>query len=425
MRILITFLITVSFLSSSLSYGNSCRGLFSPPEPMLLLPAPAPKKPVVPVIIEPMKSNSDRVILKKHENSEAIEKLVIEEMGFSNKPDEASIEMMRLLLQNSSYVLEEKNVLTKGELSIGIPIKDGYFFEVTYKTMSTERSQFIVDKITLRTPTGTGSKKVAEGFLKPGEVKIKKSEHEIGDILGTGVNAKIKIPLIIDGPLLDKIDKLSKFFEYFRKDELRNLLRTNSMMKIRTVFEFRRARDVFFKVLFKEPMKAAIGMGFIILATGLVANPINMVGRQPEPIATQIVAAAPRDTSSFLQDRINHLAIPATATTIRAEVANLNAQIKTHFTSTEVYNGPRLSEIRLDQSSAFSIKHQTWIFEKADPVNKSTHTYIVFAEEKASVAGPGVQYMVMEIDASRYPELIKLIKGQSSVPAPVAAAKAG
>lgn len=422
MRIFTALLMTVSFLSSSLTYGNSCQGLFAP-EPMLLLPAPTYKKPV---IIEPVKSNSDRVQLKKHENSEVIEKLVIEEMGFSQKPDEASIEMMRLLLTNSSYVLEEKNVLLKGELSIGIPIKDGYYFEVSYKTMSSERSQFIVDKITLRTPTGTGSKKVAEGFLKAGEVKIKKSEHELGDILGAGINAKIKIPLIIDGPLLNKIDKLSKFFEFFRKDELRNLLRSSSMLKIRTVFEYRRARDVFFKVLFKEPMKAAIGMGFIILATGMATNPINMVGRQgPEPIGTHIVATAPRETSSYLIDRINHMELPAAAAALRSEVTVLNAQIKTHFTSAEVYNGPRLSEIRLDQGSAFSQQHKTWIFEKVDPMNKSTHTYLVFAEEKASVAGPGVQYMVMEIDASRYPELIKLIKGQTSVPATAAAAKAG
>ncbi|MES2803364.1 MAG: hypothetical protein V4654_12790 [Bdellovibrionota bacterium] len=413
MRILIAILYTLSFISSSIAYGNSCRQIFEEKQPILLLPAPARK---IPIIIEPVKSNSDRVELKRYENTEAAEKLVIEEKGFSSKPEEASIEMMRLLLQNSSYVLEEKNVLTKGELSIGIPAKDGYFFEVTYKSMSTEKSQFIVDKITLRTPTGAGSKKVAEGFLNADEVKIKKAEHELGDILGAGINAKIKIPLIIDGPLLAKIDKLAKFFEYFKKDELRNLLRTNSMTKIRLVFEYRRARDVFFKVLFKEPIKAAIGMGFIILATGMTTNSFQMMGSQPEPIATHIVAMAPRETSSYLHERINNIVIPPAATAIRAEVAQLNAQVKTHFQSTEVYNGPRMSEIRLDQNNAFSQQHQTWIFEKLDPVNQSTHTYIVFAEEKASVSGPGIQYMVMEINASKYPELIKFIKNQGKIP---------
>jgi len=413
MRILIALLYTLSFISSSIAYGNSCRQIFEEKQPVLLLPAPARK---IPVIIEPVKSNSDRVELKRHENTEAVEKLVIEEKDFSSKPEEASIEMMRLLLQNSSYVLEEKNVLTKGELSIGIPAKDGYFFEVTYKSMSTEKSQFIVDKITLRTPTGTGSKKVAEGFLKADEIKIKKAEHEIGNILGAGINAKLKIPLIIDGPLLTKIDKLAKFFEYFKKDELRQLLRTNSMTKIRLVFEYRRARDVFFKVLFKEPMKAAIGMGFIILATGIVNNPIQMIGRQPEPIATHIVAMAPRETSAYLHDRINNIALPQGATAIRTEVAQLNAQVKTHFQSTAIYTGPRMSEIRLDQSNAFSQQHQTWIFEKLDAVNQSTHTYIVFAEEKASVSGPGIQYMVMEINATKYPELIKFIKNQGKIP---------
>lgn len=413
MRILIAVLYTLSLVTSPIAYGNSCRQLF---EPTLLLPAPPPVANKSPVIIESVNSNSNRVELKRNTNSESIEKLIIEEMSFSAKPEEAAIEMMRLLLQNSAYVLEEKNVLTKGELTIGIAAKDGYFFEVTYKSMSTEKSQFIVDKITVRTPTGTGSKKVAEGFLKADKVQIKKAEHELGDILGAGINAKIKIPLIIDGPLLTKIDKLSKFFEYFKKDELRKLLRTNSMAKIRLVFEYRRARDVFFKVLFKEPMKAAIGIGFIILATSFSPNPILMTHQTPEPIATHIVAAAPHDTSAYLLERINHMQIPQQAQQLRHEIGELNKQIKTHFDSKAPYYGPNLAEIRLDQSSAFSIEHKTWIFEKTDQFNQSKHTYIMFAEEKASNVGPGIQYMVMEIGASKYPELIKYINFQNEIP---------
>lgn len=422
MRTLASIVFTVVYTLTSLSYaGPSCALIFggAQEKPVIagLLPAPKPEPRKAPVIIEPVKSSSNRVDLKRHTNTEAVEKLIIEKMNFSEKPEEASIELMRLLLQNSSYVLEEKNVLTKGELSIGIPIKDGYYFEVTYKTMSSERSQFLVDKITLRTPTGTGSKKIAEGFLSSGEVKIKKAEHELGDVLGQGINAKIKIPLIIDGPLLDKIDHLSKFFEYFRKDELRKLLQTNSMLKIRTVFEYRRARDVFFKVLFKEPMKAAIGMGFIVLATGIATNQVNLVGRPAsDPVGTYVEASIPRETGAFLSQRINQYDIPKQASMLRAEVAELNKQVQIHFSSKEPYHGPNLSEIRLDHSSAFSQKHQTWIFEKQDPYNGSTHTYIVFAEAKATTAGPGIQYMVMEINAAKYPNLINFIKSQGQIP---------
>lgn len=211
--------------------------------------------------------------------------------------------------------------------------------------------------------------------------------------------------------------KLSKFFEYFRKDELRKLLQTNSMLKIRTVFEYRRARDIFVKVLFKEPMKAAIGMGFILLATGLATNPVNLVGRpNPEPIANHVVAMAPRETGTYITQRINQYDIPQQATVLKAEVAELNKQVQSHFNSKEPYHGPNLSEIRVDHSSAFSKEHQTWIFEKQDPYNNSIHTYIVFAEAQASTAGPGIQYMVMEINAAKYPELIKFVKSQGQIP---------
>ncbi|AZZ36531.1 hypothetical protein CIK05_06920 [Bdellovibrio sp. qaytius] len=404
----------------------SCEVLFSESKSAEATTIVAEAEPL-PVIKESVQSQSPRVELVKVTNSPAPEKLVIENVNFSEKTDEAAIEVMRLLLQNSSYVLEEKNVLNKGELVIGIPAKDGYYFEVTYKSMSGERSQFIVDKISLKTPTGSESKKIAEGFLKAGELKLKKSEFEIGNLLGDGINAKLKIPLIIDGPLLNKIDKLARFFEFFKKDEMRNLLKSNSMLKIRTVFEYRRARDVFFKVLLKEPMKAAIGLGFIVLATSVSNMPMNVLGRGPEPIGNQVAAMAPRETISFLQSRINQMNIPSAEVNIKAEISQLNAQIKTHFSSNAAYNGPKLSEIRLDQESSFSLMHQTFIIEKADEFNKSVHTYIVFAEEKASTVGPGVQYMIMEINPSKYPLLIKLIKGQTSISGPTAAAaeKAG
>ena len=425
MRTFITLLLAVSYFGTSVTYaGPSCDIMFQQTKPQEAAPNAGAEPAPLPVVKEAVQSQSNRVELVKYTNSPAPEKLVIENVKFSEKTDEAAIEVMRLLLQNSSYVLEEKNVLTKGELVIGVPAKDGYYFEVTYKSMSGERSQFIVDKITLKSPTGSENKKVAESFLKGGEVKIKKSEFEIGNILGDGINAKLKIPLIIDGPLLAKIDKLARFFEFFKKDEMRNLLKSNSMLKIRTVFEYRRARDVFFKVLFKEPMKAAIGMGFIILATGMSQMPMQSMGRGPEPLGSNIAAMAPRETASYLQTRVNQIQIPSTAAALKTEISALNAQIKTHFTSTAQYNGPKLSEIRTDQQSAFSQNHNTWIFEKINSFNGSKHTYIVFAEEKASIDGPGVQYMVMEINASHYPELIKLLKAHQSPTAPIAA-KAG
>jgi hypothetical protein len=281
--------------------------------------------------------------------------------------------------------------------------------------MSSERGQFIVDKITYRTPTGSGSKKVAEGFLKADQFKIKKAEHEIGDLIGEDINAKIKIPLVIDGPLLTKIDGLAKFFEFFRKDELRTLLQTNSMFKIRTVFEYRRAKSVFFKVLFKEPFKAAIGLGFVALIAG---NPMTIInGGKQEPIGSHIATTVVTREYGFVGDSINHMEIPPGASQLRAEVAELNKQAISHFNSKEPYTGPNLSEIFVGPNGgSFTAKQNTWVFEKRDSFNNSTHTYIVFAEAKTSNAGPGLQYVVMEVNASKYPELIKFIKAQQNIP---------
>lgn len=398
MRILPIIFFVLSYFGTLSVNAQTCENLFAD-----LTPTP------VPMIVENIPSKSDRIELQKITNSTQAEKLTLEASTFSKNTDQAAIELMRLLLQNSSYVLEEKNVLNKNELVIGVPIKDGYFFEIAYKALANERSQFIIDKISLKTPTGADSKKVAEGFLKANAIELKKNEFEIGSILGAGINAKLKIPLIIDGPLLTKLDTLAKFFEYFRKDEMRKLLQTNSMLKIRAVFEYRRARDVFFKVLFKEPMKTAIGFGFIILAAGSL--PFN----QKTDVDLQPPVAYSRPAYEIVSDRINGFQVPEQAITLKVEIAEINKQIKTHFSENDSYNGPKYNEIDYP-INAFSRQHNTWVFEKIDSYNKSIHTYIVVAEEKASPVGPGLQYMIMEIDAAKYPLLIKYIKDQGKIP---------
>jgi hypothetical protein len=405
MRTLSLLIFTVFHFGTVQAMAQSCESLFSE--------LPMPSAPA-PIIVENIPASSNRIELTKITNSSVPEKLTLEKMDFSKNVDQASIELMRLLLQNSSYILEEKNVLSKGELVIGIPVRNGYFFEVTYKSLSNERSQFIIDKISLKTPTGADSKKIAEGFLSGAELSLRKSEFEIGNILGKDINAKLKIPLAIDGPLLTKLDTLAKFFEFFRKDEMRALLTSNSMLKIRTVFEFRRARDVFFKVLFKEPMKTAIGFGFIILATGM--SPMNLSKPADVPMNPPAVEAVlPREVSKDLMLRINQFEIPQEARILKGELYVLNEQIKREFSQKEAYSGPTAGDIILDQKNAFSMQHKTWVFEQVDPYNKSVHTYLVFAEEKMSAEGPGLQYMVMKINPTLYPELIKFIKSQGQI----------
>lgn len=165
-------------------------------------------------------------------------------------------------------------------------------------------------------------------------------------------------------------------------------------------------------------MKAAIGLGFVLLATGIGSNPMNMLKHDnPSPVATQVVAMAPREYGSYMHNKINGFDIPQQATQLRAEVSEINKQINSFSNSQEPYYGPNMADISLDHSNAFSKDHQTWIFEKADPYNKSVHTYIVFAQEKLTTAGPGVQYMVMEISAEKYPQLINFIKDQGRIPA--------
>lgn len=414
MRLLTLFVFTVFHFGTVQAYAQTCENLFAnSTEVVAVADTPAP----LPVVVENIPSISNRVELQKVTNSPTPEKLILEKLDFSQNTDQASIELMRLLLQNSAYVLEEKNVLTKGELVIGIPAKEGYFFEITYKSVSNERSQFIVDKITLKTPTGTDSKKVAEGFLKAGELQLKKTEFEIGGLLGKEINAKLKIPLAINGPLLTKIDTLATFFEYFRKDEMRTLLKTNSMLKIRTIFEYRRARSVFFKVLFKEPIKTAIGFGFIILASGMSPMNIGKAPTQVEMNPVAVEAILPRDTVTYLSQRINSFDIPEEARLIKAELYELNKQITRNFSRRDqTYVGPKAGDILLDNNNTFSLKHKTWIFEQVDFKTKSVRTYIVFAEDKVSNEGPGIQYMVMQIEPNTYPELIKFIKNQGKVP---------
>lgn len=379
------------------AWANSrCEGLF--PEPF------TPYK---------VASESNRIEIMRVTKDLDVSKLLIEELAFSADPKVAVIEMIRMLVKNSDFKLEDKNVLIKNKFTLGIPLKDGYSLMLSYESKSSADPRFVLqDKILLITPTGKEIK-VTDELISPNSFKINKSEFKLDQLSETGLNFKLKAPLVVQGELLKSFSDLANYFEYFDKQELRTLFNsTNSLFKIKTQLTLRKAKTVFYNVLIKEPFKFAIGgaLMFAVFNSHLI-TPDAVTDTQ---LNTQAVVS-----QTYITKTINDLALPAGDKEIKQQFAEIRQKTLEQEHSLK-YSNLKFGDIPIHSQNSFSIKNNLFVFERVNENTLSIHTYLVFSNDISNQMSEanslGMQYFVMEINAAKYERLIKFIKNNGAVP---------
>ncbi|MFZ3230746.1 MAG: hypothetical protein WA160_11120 [Pseudobdellovibrio sp.] len=329
-------------------------------------------------------SDSSRIEISKASDPMTSSTLVISEGLFSSNMDLAALELSRMLLQNSSFTIEEKSSLLKNKLVLGIPIKDGYSLQVTYESDSRAEKRFILsDKIILITPTGREIK-ITDSILSMNELKIENSTFDIKNFLSKGLKVHLNIPLSIDKALLERFSKLSFYFQFFSKDELREVLKSDSIFKIQMLFRLRRAKVVFKNVLIKEPFKIAISAAvtFAVINYNPLVLPSQHKQIMTPPVAVQEVVLA--------KSTINGLTITNEMPIIKNQLAALKEEARA----------------KLSIKDNFSTTHSSWIFKQVNPKTGLTQTYLGIAEEKNNSANTGLQYYIYEIDTQKYQQLV-------------------
>lgn len=375
------------YLSNFVAQALVCKDLLIPPiEPYLI------------------QTDSSRIEMTKVTNEGVSSKLFIEKAEFSEDVNTAVIEMIRMLVQNSDYKLEDKNVLTKNKFTLGIPIKDGYVLQLSYASKSNANPRFILqDKIALITPSGKEFK-ISDEIIDRDEIKINKSEFELKEFAILGANLKLKIPLVIDGLLLNKFSQLAEYFKYFKKDELAKIFKSNNMLKIETLFQLRRAKSVFYNLLIKAPFKYMIGgaLMFGIMNYQFVA-----------PTHTDVpLTQGPVISTAYIANTIKNLPLPSHKAELKKEYTDLQAELSHKMQN---YSNFNFLDMQLDTSNAFSRENNLFVYEKVNENTGSKHTYIVISQDVSSNQSTGMLFSVVEISAAKYPNLIKYIKNQGKI----------
>ncbi len=343
-------------------------------------------------------SESNRVeITKISEDTDKNSQLILQEEGFSPDSKKAVIELVRMLVQNSDFKLEDKNVLTKNKFTLGVPLKNGYSLLLNYESKSGQVSRFVLqDKILLMTPTGKEIK-ITDEILGADALEIKKSEFDLNTFSQKGLQINLKIPLTVDGDLLKKFSEMANYFEYFSKEELRELFnKTDNLSKIKTYLNLRKAKTVFFDVLIKQPFKTLVGGAMMFF----VFNSHVMLPAFPHTVQP---VNPPAISQMYIQKTIDNLHLPADDKELRQQFAEIRTQAESHALHF------------LD-----SKKSNLFIFEQVKKNESVKHTYLVFSEDLSSqlknTNNLGMQYFVMEINAAKNQKLISFIKNNDSVP---------
>lgn len=228
-------------------------------------------------------------VLKFSENYSSHEpaKMSLNPIQLGKNPQAESIEIIRYALQNRSFVISEKNFLTKDEIVLGYPLKNDYSVEVVYKSDSRGEDKFIINELHLITPTGQ-KRLIGEKIFHHDRFELKTSQFDLSEYFGPGVQLDLNVPFKIEGQTLNALDKHASSLKLFSKQELRNLYFNNSPAKIASKTFLRRAKTIFIKVLVKEPFKMLVG-GALTFSVFTFYNTVDIAKVTPKAPQTETV----------------------------------------------------------------------------------------------------------------------------------------
>lgn len=351
-------------------------------------------------------SSSTEMISLSNDNVRS--KIKIEQVPLEGDVNAAASAIMKMLVNGTSYILDEKIALHKGTMELGIPVKNGYTLLAVFESTSTAAPRFTLDKIFSVSPTGV-KEKIAEKLISPNEFTLTNSEFDLPTYFPQDYLVRLKIPLVIEGPALEKLYELAKYFKFFSKEELRKIFNIESSVKRKIVLQVGKAKSVLKSVIIKQPFKIAVqgimlgvaihGANYMLTNYNINLNPFQAISNH---------------TQSIVEKSISSVQFESQPANVKAQFKAVVEEAEHKITLNEPYTGPKISKVLMNSANKFSLNASTWVFEKIDSTDNSKHTYMVFSEEKTVQNIEGIQYYIMEIDAAKYADLIRAIKATSA-----------
>lgn len=211
--------------------------------------------------------------------------VTLTEAKASESAQAQAIKIVRQALVSPSFILSDKNFISKDEISIGYTIDNGYTLSVIYKSDSRIENRFIINELNLITPTNY-KVKLSDGLFKEDRFELNKNEFEVNNYFPLGTKIEANVPFFIEASTLEVLDHYNTYFNLFKKEELKKIFAASSSKKIQSLLSIRRAKDVFRKVLIKQPYKMIIGVA-VSFAALTYNNTTTITDPKPLKIAPE------------------------------------------------------------------------------------------------------------------------------------------
>ena len=393
-----TFMLQALFFQSAQAQFLQCQSLFSD------------QKKTTIVVNE--KNIPQRLTVENLKDPVAPAKLLIRSQRAIENNFENVLEISTYLLNNSHYKILEKEILEKGNVSLGFHIKDGYYLDVQYKGDGrlAEHSKFNIDRIQIMAPNGdTVLDLKKDKFLAPEIGQIQTAEHTINSTYLKGLNINIDLPLFIPGKFFardQKFAKMARYFELYDKDNLRKVLSSKNSLFIMTHLKVKYAIETFKDALIRSPMKN--------IATAMVFFGAASLLSYTTPVKDVLPLPFTQKTETIVESTLNGIRFPTQNQEVIRQFNSLKQQAQKQYKNKKhIYVGPAPTDLVFDQSNVFSKMNNIWVIENIDKMTQQKKTHVVFTHQAPEKNGLfNTQYFIMQVNPQDYNVLIQFVKSQ-------------
>lgn len=379
----------------------------------------------------PIKGASDEVLHAFPGGS-----LFIREKALPSETKEAVMELIRLWTYTRQIEFPAKELKNKQTLTLGLPLGNGYSVELVYRANTRNENidsqgpqKTIEDKFSLIEVHGAGPEGVyLKGAGQVRDIKGNLTQRQILDLTDlpgiSNFDFLANVPSEISGAALKTFQELAPKLEFFRKQELWDLARTDSYYKLkfkavqRNVVES--IKGYHFKGIGKSIVKYAsipVLLGSLWMGGKAIAPDLFRDGLV---VAQKAVAI---DNNSWIQSGLSRMgSLPSITAPIREQVQLLKLDFQKAVDNDSLFMP--LTEkypFSLENQSRYQLSHEEyiWVQRSFDKAENKEVTLFYMAQVSAKTGR--VYVAVAPVDGNKYQALIQFLENQGEFTVPLRA----
>jgi hypothetical protein len=349
-------------------------------------------------------NRNERVEIQMSAEKDKPSEVFFHESPLSTNPDTALLDFLSM----ASYTRSVEVVKTKlgktriSKFDLGLDLGKGYSIEIRYRADERADLRFTAESATIVSPTNR-TEKIAPHLIDFNELKFKEKIFSLSDIFPEGRDVHLNIPIEIKGDAIPMIEKMITHLPFFTKQEMRQLVLSESVLKIKVLGHLRFTKNYLKEFAIKAPFK-------LFTNTALAVSLVLMTGYNFKDYMIKTVTPETNITSnsniSWSQSSIQKILKDSNLTAnsaLKTEMTKLMDVAKLNSNPTTV--NPQVAQVFQSQSRDF-----LWITESKDFKTKSVKTILFISHDNDGENK--MNYMGIEINTADYPALTQQLKAE-------------